>query len=174
MIRIKERRERKEREHALQKRRANVTQHYDRLKSAEEKQVLPTLPEFRKFSIMKVFQASDTTEELSKELKNSKFIEQVLADNLEKWRENARASLAGVLGFSGWKTASRKKLHPVDRLTAMFSCKKCHKVAKKYREEDCLGFAGVCEHTCPDLNKRQRAKEIWSADNFEPDHHVSG
>ncbi|OBZ67539.1 hypothetical protein A0H81_12447 [Grifola frondosa] len=168
-----ETRERKQAEHAHQKRRSDVEEHYNRLRAAADKQVLPTLPEFRKLPIIKVLQSNplDPKCTVAKNLEGS-FVANVLRENLDQWRVSARASLARVLGFSDWKNISKKKLHPVDRLTARFKCKKCDKVPKKYLEHNCLDFAGACAHRCAHLNKKQRAKEIWDPTQFVPDQHV--
>ncbi|KAH9917185.1 uncharacterized protein B0H18DRAFT_1035800 [Fomitopsis serialis] len=169
---VAERRERairRKAEGAYEKRRGDVAEHYSRLKSAPEaKETLPTLPEFRRLSVMKVLQGkpTDPDEGVAKDLKNSKLLNELLSDSLRQWREDARSALAGVLGFAGWKSASKNKLHPVDRLTARFMCKKC--VSRGKGGED-LDFAAACEHRCAGLNKRQRARETWNANLFEPD-----
>ncbi|TFY56728.1 hypothetical protein EVJ58_g7461 [Rhodofomes roseus] len=164
----KERGARRRVEAGYQKRREDVAAHYTRLKSAPAKDTLPTLPEFRKLSVMKVLQgkASDANEGIRKELKNSKLVHELLSENLQQWREDARGALAGVLGFAGWKSASKNKLHPVDRLTARFLCKKC---VSKGKGNDGLDFAAACEHRCAGLNKKQRARETWNANLFQPD-----
>lgn len=170
IIAIQEHRKRSIAERAYQSRRDDVEKHYYRLKSADAKQVLPTLPEFRKLSVMKVMQerAPDATN-ISKDLRNSPLIDKLLKEDLERWREGARAGLAAVLGFPGWRTASKKRLHPVDRLTARFVCKKCAQVPRKHGEERSLDFAAVCRHRCPHLDKKQRAREEWNPHKFEPD-----
>lgn len=174
MAERRERAIRRKAEGAYEKRRGDVAEHYSRLKSAPEaKETLPTLPEFRRLSVMKVLQGkpTDPDEGVAKDLKNSKLLNELLSDSLRQWREDARSALAGVLGFTGWKSASKNKLHPVDRLTAMFMCKKC--VSRGKGGED-LDFAAACEHRCAGLNKRQRARETWNANLFEPDTKVRG
>ncbi|KZT65306.1 hypothetical protein DAEQUDRAFT_731572 [Daedalea quercina L-15889] len=170
IVEHRERLERRKAEAAYQKRRDDVAAHYSLLKSdPKPEEVLPTLPEFRKLSVMKVLQgkARDSDDEgIGKELKNSKLVHELLADNLRQWREEARSALAGVLGFAGWKSASKNKLHPVDRLTARFVCKKCQ---SKGKGSERLDFVGACEHRCAGLDKRRRARETWSASLFEPD-----
>ncbi|GBE84011.1 hypothetical protein SCP_0510700 [Sparassis crispa] len=180
IIANKERQERCAAEHAYSKRRADVKQHYDRLRSAAEKQVLPPLGEFRKLSVMRLMQEkpSDAAAGISQELKNSKLVAELLKDNLRAWREGARDALAAALGFPGWKSFSKKKLHPVERLNAWFKCKKCAKFegassgSSNRPPLPALDFAAACEHRCPHLNKRKRARETWSADHFEPDQPV--
>ena len=160
---------RRQAEAAYQKRREDVAAHYTRLKSAPNPvEVLPALPEFRKLSVMKVMQGkpSDGEVGVAEELKHSKLVHELLTDNLNKWREEARSALAGVLGFAGWKSASKTKVHPVDRLTARFICKKC---SSKRRGGEALTFADACGHRCAGLNKKQRAREAWSASLFQPD-----
>ena len=160
---------RREAEAAFKKRRDDVAAHYTRLKSEPNPvEVLPTLSEFRKLSVMKVMQgkASDKDAGVGKELKSNKLVNELLTDNLNRWREEARSALAGVLGFPGWKSASKKKVHPVDRLTARFICKKC---SSKGKGGEGLTFTEVCGHRCVGMNKKQRAREAWSSSLFEPD-----
>ncbi|KZT03856.1 uncharacterized protein LAESUDRAFT_728854 [Laetiporus sulphureus 93-53] len=170
VAKMKERSARRGYEAAYKKRRDDVEEHYKRLQSMKEKKVLPTLAEFRKLSIMKVMQAKscDATSGIAADLKNSTFITALLEENLEKWREDARAALGTVLGYPAWKATSKTKLHPVDRVTAWFRCKRCHGAQKK-GEDTPLDFIAACSHRCSYLDKRRRAKDNWSAQLFEPD-----
>lgn len=169
MVEHRTRVSRREAEAAYKMRREDVAAHYTRLKSAPNPvEVLPSLPEFRKLSVMKVLQGRGGAKDagVGEELKDSKLVHALLANNLSQWREEARSALAGVLGFPGWRTASKKKVHPVDRLTARFICKKC---SSKGKGGEALTFAEACGHRCACLNKKQRARETWSASLFEPD-----
>jgi hypothetical protein len=100
-------------------------------------------------------------------------VAELVKDDLNKWREPVRKALAIELGFEEWKSASSKKLHPVDRLTARFRCKKCLKVAQRYKDDGSLDFAGACGHQCPNVPKSARSKPSWSPDQFAKDDKVS-
>ncbi|KAI0729771.1 hypothetical protein C8Q72DRAFT_777268 [Fomitopsis betulina] len=133
MVEHRSRLARRQREAAYKKRREDVAAHYTRLKSAPSPvEVLPSLLDFRGLSVIKVLQGQPSDKEtgIADELKDNKLVHDLLVDNLSQWREVARSTLAGILGFPGWKTASKTKLHPVDRLTARFICKSCSKQAR--------------------------------------------
>lgn len=173
ILKIVEHRERRSKEEAYRVRRADVAQHYNRLRSAKTEEALPTLDVFRKIPIINSLQRKETSQSgVSKELKASPLVGELLRDELRKWREAAKASLAATLGYPDWKTASTKKLHPVDRLTARFQCQICHKVATRYMEAECLDFAGACAHQCPHLKKKQRGKAVWCSEQFVRDDKV--
>lgn len=116
---------------------------------------------------------SDAITGISKELKSAKLVHQLLQDNLDAWRNKARSEFAAILGFPGWRSPSKKKVHPVNRVTAWFRCKKCVKYAQgamtATRPLPPMDFNAACEHRCAHLNKRERARAKWSADQFEVD-----
>lgn len=82
------------------------------------------------------------------------------------------ATLGATLGFPKWKSASKIKLHPVDRLTARFKCTKCDKESYKFYPEGCLNFSAACEHVCPRLDWNKKTREHWTADQFVKDEKV--
>lgn len=170
IINIVERRRRREEENTYRQNRARVALHYQRMKSAGMHEPMPSLTEFHRLPVVKALEsAAPEAEDVSEQLKSTQFLKEMLDKDLDKWREKAKARLAAVLGYPGWKSASVNKLHPVERLTARFVCKLCKKVAKKYEEYGSLDYAGVCAHKCTHLNKKQRAKFVWKAEQFEPD-----
>ncbi|KAI0631100.1 hypothetical protein C8Q77DRAFT_1159804 [Trametes polyzona] len=156
----------RERDLALQRKRAEVESHYAGLASAHPKPLLPSLAEFRKLSAIKAIEASPTAQNASL---SDPLVASILENNLQQWRDSARAALAAVLGFPRWKAMSRKKLHPVDRLTARFRCKRCDAAGKDTGKDGGLDFTRACEHICAPLSKKARARQQWSADNFVPD-----
>ena len=118
-------------EHAKQERLEEVKTTWDTLKassSAKESPnaAIPNANEFRKLSVVKIYEKPGVGE---KRNLRDPFVASILAENLDQWRDAARAALAAVLGFPGWKNLSKRKLHPVDRLTARFRCQRCDKVA---------------------------------------------
>ena len=148
---------------------------------------IPNLDEFRRLPVIKIYEAagpspagsdSSSSSSFPRSLKDP-FVASVLNENLNQWRENARAALAGVLGFPGWRTHSQRKLHPVDRLSARFRCKRCDACPAAGRapriplpEDGGMDFAEACEHTCAHLQKKKKARDQWSADRFAVDQKV--
>lgn len=136
--------------------------------------VLPTLREFRKLPVVKIFEAAPSGAGVETRSMRDSFIKSVLDENLAQWREAARTALAGVLGFPGWKNLSRRKLHPVDRLTARFRCQRCDKVGQGRNVNDGgMDFAAACEHVCLHVSKKRSSSERWSAERFAVDQRVS-
>ncbi|KAM5534010.1 hypothetical protein V8D89_012330 [Ganoderma adspersum] len=170
----KEREARREREHALQDRLEEVKATWTSIKasSSAKESAAPAMPhvqEFRQLPVVKIYEKPGAGG--SKSL-DDPFVTSVLAENLDQWRNSARAALAAVLGFPGWKAMSKKKLHPVDRLTARFRCQRCDRVATENKivlGDGGMDFAEACEHVCGHLKKKKRSKNRWSAERFVPD-----
>ncbi|GLB42366.1 hypothetical protein LshimejAT787_1103810 [Lyophyllum shimeji] len=174
LSRLAETRKRKARESAYMENREGVAQHYQRLRSQQPPVILPSLPVFRRLPIVAMLQGSgpSTVEQpsnVSATLKNEKWVIKRLDLELKQWRERARKDLGAVLGYPDWSTASTKVLHPVDRITARFLCKVCSKVALRYRDDECLDFAGACAHQCRGRKKDRREDEVWKAERFVKD-----
>ena len=134
---------RREREHALQDRLEEVKSTWTSIKagsSAEESPApaMPHVQEFRQLPVVKIYEKPGAG--TSKSL-DDPFVTSVLAENLDQWRNSARAALAAVLGFPGWKAMSKKKLHPVDRLTARLRCQRCDRVATENKVRRDFGAA---------------------------------
>jgi hypothetical protein len=106
-------------------------------------------------------------------MKNSALVAELVAADLKTWMASAREKLSESLGFPKWRSASKTRLHPLDRITARFRCQGCGKVAKRYEKERCLDFAGVCAHECPSDDKKARKPVDWSADRFIKDEKAS-
>ncbi|KAI0738968.1 hypothetical protein C8Q80DRAFT_1261904 [Daedaleopsis nitida] len=167
-----ERQKLREKERAQQARMDQVRDTWDGMKTKDKPApVLPHLREFRKLPVVKIYETEAAGAE--KRTMQDPFVASVLAENLEQWREGARGALAIVLGFPGWRNLSRKKLHPVDRLTARFRCSRCDKSnAAKGRsvlDGGGMDFARACEHVCAHLPKKKQSKDRWSAERFVPD-----
>ncbi|KAG1760577.1 hypothetical protein EDD22DRAFT_900451 [Suillus occidentalis] len=176
ILKIQTRRQNKENEASYRQRRDDVEQYYNRLRSAGT--VVPSLYEFRKLSIMTTMQGSvsgsrPNSSGLAKDMKNSALVAEIVAADLKTWMTSAREKLSEFLGFPKWKSASKTKLHPLDRITARFRCRGCGKVAKRYEKERCLDFAGVCAHECPNDDKKARKPVDWSVDRFIKDEKAS-
>lgn len=169
---MQEHRQNKLNETSYCQRRNDVKQYYNRLQSAGT--VIPSLSEFRKLPVMKTVQGSVTGPSpnprgLALDLKQSGLVAELVTVDLKRWMEPVRERLSELLGFPRWKSVSKTKLHPLDRITARFRCQKCGKVSKRYDKEGCLDFAGVCAHECPNHEKKLLN---WSVDWFVKDEKV--
>ncbi|KAG1740787.1 uncharacterized protein EDB91DRAFT_1131442 [Suillus paluster] len=133
LVKMQVHRQNKQNEASYRQRRNDVEQYYNRLRSAGT--VVPSLYEFRKFPVMKTMQGSVTgsrpnSEGLAEDMKNSALVAELVTADLKSWMEPAREKLSELLGFPRWRSASKTKLHPLDRITARFRCQRCGKVAK--------------------------------------------
>lgn len=165
---LKKRKVVREQDLTLHRKRSESETEYARLRKADPKAIFPSFPEFRKLSVVKTVEASSSAKNASF---TDPFVASLLKESLDQWRDAARAALAVVLGFTGWKTMSKKKLHPVDRMTAHFRCKRCDAAGKDTGKDGGLDLARACEHICA-LSKKARNKQRWSADYFVPDQRV--
>ncbi|KAG6865959.1 hypothetical protein C0991_010214 [Blastosporella zonata] len=179
LIKLADARERKGREAVYLKNRTDVAEHYQRLRSKQPPVALPSLEVFRRLPIIEMVQGTSpaTVEYPPKEgslsvaatLRNQKWVADRLETELQQWKDKAKKDLGAVLGFPNWKTASSMIVHPVGRISARFLCKICSKVSARYREDDCLDFAGACAHACRTKKKDKRVDGIWTASNFVKD-----
>ena len=170
MLKTIEQRKRREHESSYRLRREDVKKHYDRLRSSKTKEVLPTLAQFRLLPFINILQTRPTTAaNTTGDSQQSELLADLIQSDLKTWRERTKEAFATKLGYSNWKSASKNKLHPVDRLTARFKCMKCH---KESNADGCLDFAGVCGHVCLRLDWNKRTREKWNIDQFEKDERV--
>ena len=168
LIKTQKRRTNREEEHAYQERRNKIEEYYNKLKAETTKtEVFPILSEFRKLPIIKTFQTKPTATADS-DLQND-LVTTLLKDDLDKWRDRIQEEFAVKLGHSNWQTPSSLKLHPVHRLSALFSCTKC---VRKSLQDQILTFEHVCVHRCPEKNKKRRARQIWEVEQFVPHNRV--
>lgn len=167
-------RRKNEKEYA--KRRKDVESFYHSLKGENDTGSLPPLSEFRKLPMVQRMQykiGQEPSNSVAKELKSSHLVRVLVKEDLARWRSEAKASLGAILGFKDWKSASTNILHPVDRLTARFRCKRCDgKEGHQQWDDSSFDFAGACGHVCKSNNGRT-AKDGWTADRFVPDSKVS-
>ncbi|KAF9265624.1 hypothetical protein L218DRAFT_1075713 [Marasmius fiardii PR-910] len=149
LLKIKAQRDRREHEDNYRKARDNVVKHYNRLRTAKQETPLPTLERFRELPIIAQLQKNARSEvNLDTELKSS-VITSLLNTQLEEWRTKTMDHLGTLIGQpAGWRSASTKILHPVQRVTARFKCGRCKRLEMKYVEHECLDLAGVCTHQC--------------------------
>lgn len=175
LLRMKEVRTRREEESAYRQRQKDVEGLYKSFKVAKEMSPLPSLYDFRKLPMVQRIQykpADKPSTALWQELRNSKLMVEFVKEDLSKARTSAKNALGAVLGFQSWKSPSSTKLHPVDRLTARFRCKKCDKNGQSSNWDDAgFDFVGAFQHHCR-RKGGPLAKEPWKADGFVPDERV--
>ncbi|KAF8884933.1 hypothetical protein CPB84DRAFT_1964901 [Gymnopilus junonius] len=178
LLALADKRERRSAEISLMKNRGEVETVYNRLRSTKAYPYMPSLPTFRKLPVIEMLQSAErgkTVVSVSETLQNDKVMKELLASQLKKWVDKAKVDLGLVLGFpQNWKNASKNILHPVERVTGRFFCKRCGCVEQKYRMDGCMDFAGACLHECVVGNKekgrlRTGKKVIWDAANFVKD-----
>jgi len=161
----------------LMRNRKDVEKYYHALRSAKRYPFLPSLATFRRLPVIEMLQSS-SAENIADTLHKDRMIQELVKSQVEKWSNKAKAELAVTLGFpKNWKNANKNVVHPVERVTARFICKKCKRLDDKHRTDGCLDFAGACLHECGIGNeKRGRVakgkKAIWNADNFVRDDKV--
>ncbi|KAF8882535.1 hypothetical protein CPB84DRAFT_219711 [Gymnopilus junonius] len=181
LLALADKRERRSAEISLMKNRGEVETVYNRLRSTKAYPYMPSLPTFRKLPVIEMLQSAErgkTVVSVSETLQNDKVMKELLASQLKKWVDKAKVDLGLVLGFpQNWKNASKNILHPVERVTGRFFCKRCGCVEQKYRMDGCMDFAGACLHECVVGNKekgrlRTGKKVIWDAANFVKDEKV--
>jgi hypothetical protein len=112
--------------------------------------------------------SNPSKESVREELKNNKVTREHLAQQVSAWIRDKKAKLSEALGYD--QLALDKEaafVHPVDRVTAWFSCTRCSRIAGTLNNDNALTFADVCAHRCLGKNKRQRVKSVWKVEQFE-------
>ena len=186
---LAEKRERERRKLLRKSNLAALTVQYQKFHSQEPAMVLPPFSTFLRLpaiaSLLNFtdaecddgFSACSTQDDISDlyDLLERPEVEIVIRSELSRWEASARQRFCQLLGFPTWVSASATVLHPLDRLTARFRCKKCHSVSNRYKMDSCLDFVGVCRHVCKtaDGNDESEGGESWDASRFERDEMVS-
>ncbi|PBK94947.1 hypothetical protein ARMGADRAFT_1078816 [Armillaria gallica] len=167
VLKVTEARKRSKHEADYKQSREFVEKHYERLRCKKVDVPLPPLASFRKIPIIHTIQITPPSPEfdVAKQLQTT-LVAALLKSELSAWRNQAKVALAATLGFANWKSASSKRVHPVDRINARFRCKKCAHIENKYKEDGCFDFFGVCSHQC---SKKLRGKQEWDATRFVKD-----
>lgn len=180
-----EKEERRQKAHAQQMRRTDITRHYDRIVEGKNYPVIPVLAEFRKLPIIKALQDRDdampilsnttnsssaNTKALESELKRSELIGGMIDNDLKNWVHTALVAFDSMLGEPKWKSASTRVLHPAERVTARFICAVCSNPPKTCTTfAESLDFREACAHECVRYSRKTSAKRKWRADQFIPD-----
>ncbi|KAF8496548.1 hypothetical protein F5888DRAFT_1890115 [Russula emetica] len=180
-----EKKDRRQKAHAQQMRRTDITRHYDRIVEEKNYPVIPILAEFRELPIIKALHdrddampiPSNTTNSssanirvLESELKRSELISGMIDSDLKNWVQTALAAFDSMLGQPKWKSASTRVLHPAERVTARFICAVCSSPPKTCTTSaESLDFREACAHECVRHSRKAVAKRKWRADQFVPD-----
>ncbi|KAI9458581.1 hypothetical protein BJY52DRAFT_1119536 [Lactarius psammicola] len=183
-----EKRERRQKAHAQQIRRAEIARHYDRLVERKIHPTIPILAEFRGLPIIRALQDREDTapfssdnarsssakpvempQVLKSELKGSQLIGGMINSDLNGWVDTALREFDAILGHPNWKRASTKLLHPSERIDARFICTLCHSTPKGHDNPESLDFRGACAHECAGRHRKAATKKQWKADQFVPD-----
>ncbi|KAJ3715143.1 hypothetical protein C8R42DRAFT_632509 [Lentinula raphanica] len=149
-----------------------VEKHYNRLRTLKKELPLPCLPSFRELpTIHQIQQSTSQSHKQLDTMLKSEPISTLIHSELAKFHADAKNELAEVLGFPDWKSPSVKKLHPVERLSARFQCRKCHRVEAKYRDFDSLDYAGAIMHLCSVTSDKSKSvpPKPFNAGRFEKD-----
>ncbi|KAF5311117.1 hypothetical protein D9619_007983 [Psilocybe cf. subviscida] len=172
-----ERVERRKTERTLMTNRKDVETLYRQLRSKGGSKFMPSLSTFRQLPVIAMLQSAESSASASvaQTLSSNEVMQKLLDTQLKKWTEKAMQDLGYTLGFpKNWKNASKNILHPVERVTARFLCKKCQRVDVKYRDDESLDFAGACLHECGIGNtKKGRVhrgrRNVWESSKFVKD-----
>ncbi|KAG8926853.1 hypothetical protein FRC02_008627 [Tulasnella sp. 418] len=173
-IRIK--RESLELEHKRQQHRQAVIDFLNKLKSRPATYRdfpihLPSPDVFRKLPVVESFEQNTEIKWLSKKLEQ-KDITVAIKGDLEKWLARMRKVFADKLGFKAKDVAllGKEVLHPTERLTALFECKKCGKNGRIYDQSGgSLTFHEVVAHVCPKYAVKNEKERKWDLAKFTVD-----
>ncbi|KIY47405.1 hypothetical protein FISHEDRAFT_59685 [Fistulina hepatica ATCC 64428] len=140
----------------------NVDKHYAALKSIG--QVPMSLSTFRGLQIMTEMVSVRSSADLSQPP-----VSDIIAKQIKDWVAAAREDLGVRLGTPQWK-ATPDKLHPVERVTALFRCQRCDALPQdaEYHDNGCFDFKAACAHECR-LSDPIRKPERWAAKQFSKD-----
>lgn len=162
-----------------------LRRYWNKLKSTDGDTPLLSYPEFRKLGMAKILEQTNTNksgtlefarrmsrakqhkEAVLKELKTNEATRSHLQREMQAVLDMKRLQLAEKLGYSREEcnAISGDYVHPVERITSWFSCKRC--VGCSYP----MAFAEVAEHRCRGLTRKEN-KKPWNADWFHPHQQV--
>ena len=108
MTKVIEARQRRAYEETYRRRRDDVQQHYNQLKSSGEQKVLPNLAQFRQLSIVNILQSKTLSKTSVADDLQKPLVTELLQGDLKKWQESARLAMAATLGFSKWKSSEQE------------------------------------------------------------------
>ncbi|KAF8843819.1 hypothetical protein BDN67DRAFT_923139 [Paxillus ammoniavirescens] len=96
------------------------------------------------------------------DLKSSPLAVSLISSDIRTWLVPVQSYLMGLLGHSGgWRSASKLKVAPLERVTARFLCGRCADggAGRQYRRQGCLDLRGVCSHVCKRVKGKGTAEK---------------
>ncbi|KDQ09009.1 hypothetical protein BOTBODRAFT_69394 [Botryobasidium botryosum FD-172 SS1] len=161
VIWLNKRRLNRERERALQNRKADLREYWVQLKSHNRPDPMPNYPEFCKLPAVGVLMKSKVIFEEA--MAEGGPMSTMIAEGLSEWANQGRNQLVKIVAGSKKKRAAKLDktlvggtVHPADRVTMLLTCKDC-------RETGIKGFSGACAHKC------RASKKTWGLQRFNKD-----
>ncbi|KAH7886960.1 hypothetical protein F5I97DRAFT_1807945 [Phlebopus sp. FC_14] len=160
LLEIQARRERRLAEANYEKKLRDTDKIYEKIRSGTQRTIVPPLATFRKLSSVCVLKGRPNPTSASSQIANisitadpesSQLATSLITSDIQAWLVPVRNHLMGLLGFpDGWRSASKLKVGPLERVSAKFLCGRCADggVGWKHRTEECLDFRAVCAHVC--------------------------
>lgn len=134
--------------------------------------IVPPLATFRKLPFVRRVAGSSTSQDVTKEIEQSKLVAQLAQDDVDTWVQGAKEAMSNILGFAPPNETSSASLAPVERLTARFRCKRCDS-QPNWPGDGSMSFVEACAHQCAHTRRRPSAQKPWNAAQFVPDYKVS-
>ncbi|KAG9032437.1 hypothetical protein FRB95_001490 [Tulasnella sp. JGI-2019a] len=147
----------------------------------EVKDLMPSVKTFRNLPLVRSLEKDDSITDLKQTLQSQE-VQKVVKSGLQAWNETTRRVLSGKLGFrKAWKpdpegsggsgSSATPRLHPLDRMSSLFECKRCHRNGRIFTPTTSLTFYEVIKHRCPKntLGPTGKQRREWDITNFEPD-----
>lgn len=172
--------------------RQEATEHIWRLSKGnpEVKGLMPGIKTFRNLPVVRSLEKDDTIPDLKQTLQ-SQDVQKVIKSGLQAWNDTTRKVLSAKLGFKkAWKPdavdgsqgnagpsaggsnlSTSPRVHPLERTTAIFECRRCHRNGRIFAPNTSLTFPEAIKHRCPKntLGPSGKEKREWDIKNFEPD-----
>ncbi|KAF8584838.1 hypothetical protein K439DRAFT_1660588 [Ramaria rubella] len=165
-------------EDAARANREEIRKYWNRLNTVG-KRPIPSYSEFRRLDMVRTLVKKNTDgatvfqqkkESVRDELRTNQATTEHIEQQINAWLINNKNRLSKKLGYDHPELAEASAfLHPVDRVTAWFRCKRCNRVGKKAEQNKSLTFADLCAHRCLAVTKKEKVKGEWNVDWFEPD-----
>ncbi|KIJ11734.1 hypothetical protein PAXINDRAFT_15442 [Paxillus involutus ATCC 200175] len=189
------RRDRQKAEKSYKQRLVEVQKMYERMRSgtaegvnaggsgSSSKMVLPPLTVFCTLPSVRTLKGQPDPNTVPPEnsdamldLKTSTLATSLITSDIRTWLVPVQSYLMGLLGYSGvWRSASKLKVAPLERVTARFLCGRCGELGRQYRRQGCLDLRGACSHICKRVKgkgtakKRQETQEHGGNGGNDPD-----
>jgi len=159
--------QRRQLEHELRTKQQLIKDDWQRRKSegGQTHDAVPPLQKFRALPAIKILEGMPV-DDVKTQLEPNQAMSKVIKTNVESWDKKTRTALAKALEVAVPLVVSSTMLHPVDRVTGLFACKKCNRVDRKDQAAGSLNYQAVIKHKCPG---KRAAKQKWDVQNFVRD-----